>query len=526
MMLKQMRVAAYCRVSTDEQTDRGTIENQVEFSESYCKINDFSLVRVYREEGVSGTVLLEERPEASQLLKDIEKDMFDMVIVYKLDRLSRSTRITLNTIDYLEKHNIKLRSMTEPFETDTPTGKFMITMLAGVADLERTTILERMQYGAERAAKNGKWLGGIVPYGYRVNQDRFLEVNEDKMPCGLSEADVVRLIYDKLANHGYSTIKTANLLNSMNIPTHYIKDNRLLVKGKRKVHTDGIWRPTRIFNLVRNTVYMGVHQYGKRTTRERKIIERQVPAIVTEEVYTKSIENMKSNKVSSTRNTKYDDFTLKGLLVCSLCGRKYHGTRSVSKKLSDGSVIYNRYYLCNGNNNIYLWHGEEGCKTRYVKADQVESIVWGRCHEVLKNPNSLSIEARKESKNYDVEIEMLKKQLLPLESEKEKVTHLYRKGFINALEVEKQFGDIEKQQKIILAEISKLKDKIKHSKKVDEKIESVKMLLSNYRKNTHGLDVHEKREIINILVEKVIVTQTIEGKRGSIVDLDITFSFN
>jgi len=104
-------------------------------------------------------------------------------LVDKLDGLGRATRVILNAIYDLEKYGVKLKSMTEPFDTGDASGRFLLTILAGVTDLERSNILKRI------------WLGGIVPYGYFKNDEKYLEINDHIMPsCGMSEADIIRLM--------------------------------------------------------------------------------------------------------------------------------------------------------------------------------------------------------------------------------------------------------------------------------------------------------------------------------------------
>jgi DNA invertase Pin-like site-specific DNA recombinase len=154
-----LRCAVYCRVSSEDQAERGTIENQVEFATKYCDLHQLKIVCWYKDEGVTGTLPLEKRPEGEKMLNDIKKQKFNLLLIYRLDRLGRSARIILNAVHELEEHGVKIRSMTEPFDTSDPNGRFLLTILAGVADLERETVLERMWLGANRAARAGKWLG-------------------------------------------------------------------------------------------------------------------------------------------------------------------------------------------------------------------------------------------------------------------------------------------------------------------------------------------------------------------------------
>ncbi len=137
---------------------------------------------------MTGTNPLELRPEGSKLLKDAKAGEIELLLIYKLDRLGRSARVILNFVYELEQYGVKIRSMTEPFDTSDASGRFLLNILAAVADLE--TILERFSQGVDRAARQGKWLGDIIPFGYTVNEEGFLEVKEDKLPgSAYSETD-------------------------------------------------------------------------------------------------------------------------------------------------------------------------------------------------------------------------------------------------------------------------------------------------------------------------------------------------
>src|SRR5512139_1872893 len=162
-----MAVAVYLRVSTEEQRERQSIATQREFAERYCQLHSLTVYRVYADDGISGTVPLEKRPEGSQILSDARRGRFDQLLVYKLDRLGRETRLILNAVADLEKLGVRIRSGTEEFDTGTATGRLMLTMLSGFASHEREVIRERSVAGTQRVAEAGAWLGGIVPYGYR-----------------------------------------------------------------------------------------------------------------------------------------------------------------------------------------------------------------------------------------------------------------------------------------------------------------------------------------------------------------------
>ena len=164
--VKIIRAALYARVSTDDQRERQTIDSQVTALRELAPHWGLELVGEYLDNGVSGTLPLEERPAGLRLTEDARAGKIDVVVFYKLDRLARSLRNFLDIVDFSEEVGVGLRCMTEPFDTTNPVGRFAVQMMAAVAELERGTIIERTSLGRARIAAQGRWTGGIVPYGY------------------------------------------------------------------------------------------------------------------------------------------------------------------------------------------------------------------------------------------------------------------------------------------------------------------------------------------------------------------------
>lgn len=161
------RTAIYIRVSTQEQAMEGySIQAQTERLQAYCKAKGWGVFHAYTDAGFSGSNM--QRPALSQLLDDVEAGRVDCVLVYKLDRLSRSQKDTLHMIeDVFLDHGCDFVSMSENFDTSTPLGRAMIGILSVFAQLEREQIRERMAMGRTERAKSGLWQGGgWVPIGY------------------------------------------------------------------------------------------------------------------------------------------------------------------------------------------------------------------------------------------------------------------------------------------------------------------------------------------------------------------------
>ncbi len=159
-----MKVALYLRVSTSEQT---TLNQELELVE-YCKRNNYEVFKIYKDEGISGTKT--SRPELDLMLQDMREKKFDAVIVWKFDRLGRSTSHLLQVLEELKNKNVRLIATSQNIDTGTPMGKFFFTILSGFAEMEREIIKERINLGLKRAKNEGKILGR--PFGSKDTKYR------------------------------------------------------------------------------------------------------------------------------------------------------------------------------------------------------------------------------------------------------------------------------------------------------------------------------------------------------------------
>src|SRR5215211_4246586 len=185
------RVALYLRVSSEEQVERMSIGTQEEFLAQYCGLYGLDVVGSYRDEGISGTVPMHERPGGGQLLDHVTAGKLDVVLVYKLDRIGRTLLGVVDAHDRLSTAGVALRSATKPIDTSTPSGRLIFHMLASFAEFERGTIRERTTHGLHRAYRNGKQ-SEIIPYGFDVDEDGLLCIVEE-------EAEIVHGIISNIA---------------------------------------------------------------------------------------------------------------------------------------------------------------------------------------------------------------------------------------------------------------------------------------------------------------------------------------
>lgn len=300
-----MRVAIYPRVSGHEQEDNYSIPEQIDRMKKYCEVKDWIVYKIYTDSGYSGSNI--ERPGLQSLIKDAESGKFDMVLVYKLDRLSRSQKDTLYLIeDVFDKHNIFFTSITENFDTSTPTGKAFLGILAVFAQFEREQIRERTMIGKDSRAKEGKWHGSKwVPIGYDYTDGHLIPNDYEVMQ--------IKEIADLFLKH---------------TPVRSIAT---LMTKKGYKHKYGEWEPKTIRRVLANPVNIGLIKNRDKWHEglHEPILDQQTFDDI------QVIMNARKEKYGTT----YKPYTtlLGGFLYCKHCGGKY------TKQGNGGGI---NYYTC------------------------------------------------------------------------------------------------------------------------------------------------------------------------------------
>ena len=525
-----MAVGVYLRVSTEEQRERQSIATQRDFAGRYTDLHQLPIHAVYADDGVSGTVPVDRRPEGARLLRDARLKKFDQLLVYKLDRLGRETRLTLEAVAELEKCGVRVRSMTEEFDSQTPIGRLMITMLSGFAAHEREVIRERSMAGTERKAEAGVWLGGITPYGYRkqgMKGESRLAMSDEPIPgFAFSEAEVIRMIYRMCAKEKKSCQRIADHFNRLGLPCGSADTVSSQGSGKRNRRVAKIWRPAHVGNLIRNRTYMGQHVYGKRSTnRNRKAITRSVPAIVSEKLWKAAQKVLRSNQIMCPRNRKHS-YLLRGLIKCSLCNLTFSGI--TLRQQND------HYYRCNGRQMARGLYGLNGkkCPAKAINGEYVERLVWADIEAFLRDPGDVLERLRdrlslkdEDRKRQEKELKSLMGRLEQKTSERERILGLFRRGRIDEATLDRQLDAINTEAAGLQSGIEAAERALSAEDRAAQ-LRSAESLLSTLRtKLARAISPELKRRIVEILVEKV-VANTVErfGVQQSEITIEYRFS--
>ena len=276
-----------------------SIGTQDDFLEQYCGLYGLEVVGAYRDEGVSGTVPLHERPGGGRLLDDALSGKLEVVLVYKLDRIGRTLLNVVDAHDRLSTADVALRSATEPIDTSAPSGRLILHMLASFAEFERGTIRERTTHGLHRAYSNGKQ-SGIIPYGYDVDGDGRLCIVEE-------EAEIMREVISNIAA-GSTLYTEAARLNALGVPGPGRK-----YAGKPRRHSER-WTVATMSKLVHRLTYGGTRRY--RANTGASAIETECPPVVDTELQQQAVDRLAENRRFVTRkgDRKY---LLSGLIRCA-----------------------------------------------------------------------------------------------------------------------------------------------------------------------------------------------------------------
>ncbi|MEB7800868.1 recombinase family protein [Staphylococcus xylosus] len=382
--LKQKRVGIYVRVSTEMQSTEGySIDGQINQIREYCDFNNFAVVDVYADRGISGKSM--NRPELQRLLKDANEGHIDSVMVYKTNRLARNTSDLLKIVEDLHKQNVEFFSLSERMEVNTSSGKLMLQILASFSEFERNTILENIYTGQHQRALEGYYQGNL-PLGYNNIPD-----NKKELMINQHEANIVKYIFESYAKgHGYR--KIANALNHKGYVTK--KGNPFSISA--------------VTYILSNPFYIGKIQFAKYkdwNDKRRKglndkpvIAEGKHTPIISQSLWDKVQARKKQVSEKPQVHGKGTNI-LTGLISCPQCSAPMAASNTTNT-LKDGTKKRIRYYSCSNFRN----KGSKVCSANSVRADVIEKYVMDQILEIVKSDKVLKQVV--ERVNQDSQIDM------------------------------------------------------------------------------------------------------------------------
>lgn len=497
-MEKTIRAAVYCRVSTKEQADFGySIDEQERLLIQYCESHGYEFIGSYTDRGISGKNI-KGRAQLKLLLDDAKSKKFDIVLVWKINRISRALKDLLQIVELLERNSVSFKSITEDFDNSTPAGRMQFQMMGIIGEFERGCIAENVKMGMIAKAKAGSWNGGIV-LGYDSKQIGNSNVKrpEKRLIVNEQEARVVREIFQLYASgQGYKAI--VSTINAMGYKTK--KGNDFSVSTVREI--------------LLNPIYIGkirFNRYPEWSSKRRRGINEECilvdglhESIVSQDLWEKVQSIMKMNTKAPK---KYDSwFPLTGILKCPVCGAGMVITRAPSK----GGKI--EYYSCGAWKN----KGTSVCNSNSIRVDKANAEVLKRLTTFVSNPKMIKevVKVLNQSRSNRVkpsqkEIETIEKEMLTISNKKQKIFELFEEGMITRDEFVERKEQLNQQSKDLEERKQELQVTLSESQGDEISYEAVQAILSQFSQVISKCkDNVEKKILLQLIIERITIDRT------------------
>ena len=411
-----MRVVIYARYSSSSQRE-ASIEEQIKVCTEYAERNKYTVIKTYSDSAMTGTN--DKRPALQRLLKECSSGMFDMILVYSIDRFGRDIRQSLDNADKIEKENgILLVSATESF-TDDPSGRLHRNIMMAIAQYYSDELSVKIKRGMDYNGENCLCTGGNIALGFKVNQFGQFEVDPNTAP-------IVETVFEMYAN-GKTVTEITKHLNSLGYKT-----SRGVPFNKNSLHT-----------MLKNKRYIGVYTY------KGKEVPGGMPRIISDELFNKVAEIMEKNRKAPARSKAKVEYLLTTKLFCGRCKEMMTGFSATGKQ----GKKYN-YYICNGRK-------AKRCEKDMVRKDYIENLVLNRCRKLLSAPNiekiSKEVSAMCEAERDTSNLRYLQKRLAESERKRDNALNAVLETDIPRLRenIYEKIAQLESEQENIKKEISK-----------------------------------------------------------------------
>lgn len=488
-----MNIAAYCRVSTDKSDQLNSLETQKEFFLEYTKRTGDNLVKLYADEGISGTKI-KNRKEFQRMLADAEKDLFDMVVVKDISRFARNTVDLLQSVRKLKSLGIETQFLTANM-TSMGNSEFVLTIFGALAQEESANTSKRIKFGKKMNAEKGRVPNIVFGYNKTIGDYFNLSINEN-------EAKSIRQIFQWYTEEGYGGSKIANMLNERGIKTK---------RGNN-------WSQNSVCRILTNEIYTGKIINGKEEiadflTGQRKekdesewlVTIRPELRIIEDEVFDKAQDILKGRHDSFkiTHERQSNKYLFSTLIKCKECGWSFRRTVRTYKN------TYVRW-VCSGHNG----KGADNCPNA-VTVDEEELIqalqeyfqeILGKKKKVI---NYVIKEFQRVYKAKDENIEyekQLNTELNRLRKSREKYMDMYTDDLISREELNEKIGGMRKEMERLENELKMVSYRLTKG----EQLETI--LNSTFKQLEDITDVHEMTNAqLKRLINKIEV-----GKDGNV----------
>jgi site-specific DNA recombinase len=508
------RVAIYLRVSTEEQAseNRNGLKMQEDSLRQYCTYKNYTVSDnlIFVDAGLSGSLPIEKRPALKDAIERGKAGEFDILLIYKIDRLFRALSELLIAQKMLKIAGVELESPNDQIDTSTPMGLFGFQLIGGIAELERGVISMRMMGGKTRAAKEGKWVTGVPPYGYRINKETKKLIIEEK------EADTVRIFFEWLVEEKCSLREITRRAIQLNLPTPEHKPR----KGQSRI--GGIWYKRTINRILVNETYTGDHYHNKykrpfkyldaieNTEHQRPETEHilvPVPPIISRDMFVKAIKQLGENRSFQKRNEKRT-YLFSGLLYSGDTGRKLQSGYQKPKKDLTTPTLGKYYHVYT---NALDRHMAESPKSNPEGqcAETRLLPIWDTLLEILSDPSNVlprleeyTFKNRNDEKTKR-QIGAISEQLDTLKAKHGRIVQAYTGMNITDEQFQHYISENKANVNSLTIERDKLRQSLMQSDELVNRNEIIAKLFKQFSVRLKAVTYEEQQYIMRLFIEKI-----------------------
>ncbi|NMA83255.1 MAG: recombinase family protein [Epulopiscium sp.] len=525
-----MKIAIYSRKS--KFTGKGeSVDNQIELCKEYIEkhFDNIKEFIIYEDEGFSGGDT--DRPQFQQMMKNAKKKNFDILVCYRLDRISRNIADFSILIEELLNYNIAFVSIREQFDTSTPMGRAMMYIASVFAQLERETIAERIRDNMLQLAKTGRWLGGTTPTGFESKEVIYTDPGgKEKKMFKLTpvpeELDIVRLIYFKFLELKSLTkletyciqnnIKTRNGIDFSRFSLKMILNNPVYVTADKTLYDYFIENDYEIYASKSDfNGFNGIMAYNKTIQGKNGSIkirdhEEWIVAVGAHQgtIYShdwiKVQKIINRNKSKTFRQVRSSASILSGLLHCSNCGSYMRPKNGRMKK--DGTRAF--YYLC----EMKEKSKKVKCDMRNTNGNDLDRLVIEKIKKLSATRSKLygqinkdKVQIREAQNSLVSKISLLEANIKTNEQSIANLVHTLSQGQ-NTNASKYIIGQINALDEQITAEkkkLSELKEKLDTTQAKDNSLDFMQDLLTSFANTIDSLDIPGQRALLKAIVERI-----------------------
>ena len=459
-----MTAVIYARYSSDNQREE-SIEGQIRECTAYAEKNGITVVKHYIDRALSAKT--DNRPDFQQMIKDSEKRLFDIVLVWKLDRFARNRYDSAHYEYQLERNHVKLVSATEPI-SDSPAGIMVKSMLTGMAEYYSAELSEKVVRGMTENVLKGKYNGGTIPIGFKVDEEKFFQVDPLKAPF------VVEAF--QRYNDGATMKELMNWLNDSGVTT-----NRNQKFTYNSVQT-----------LLTNKRYIGENHF------KDIVMPDSIPAIVDKDLFEEVQQKIKKNSRAPARHKAEDDYLLTTKLFCGMCGAMMFGECGTGR-----NKVVHHYYKCATAKRF------KTCKKKTVRKEWLEDLVIAETMKLIQDDaviDAIVAEVMELQDQENTTLPLLEKQMREVENGIENMLNAIQAGVLTN-STKSRLEKLEAQQKELEVRIAE--EKIARPRLSENQ---VRFWLTRFRKLDPNVKSH-RETLINTFVnavylydEKVLIT--------------------